>query len=215
VLERRLGARRGPVGGELTGGRREELHQAARPGGRHGLGLEEALLADDRQHEERIDAVRPGGGAHRLPVAERVEILAQRARRCGPHRAREAERGAHRPDGAVGLEQPAARRLGRRDRVELEAREAREAELGEDARSLGMAPGELARERRRLVGRTRLARRVAPAEALLGEAGIVGAGVPLGHVHEERARLRPPPEARERARLPVLRSDPCRLREET
>src|SRR5207249_12265206 len=102
-------------------------------------------------------------------------------------------------------EQAGAGRLGGRARVELEVREAREAELGEDARALGVAPGELARERRRLVGRGRLARRVAPAEALLGEAGVVGAEVPLGHVHEERARLRPAPEARERAPLPVLR----------
>jgi len=125
---------------------------------------------------------------------------------------REAERRAHRPDRAIRLEQPAARHLGRPDRVELTAREAREAELGEDARPLAMGSGELARERRRPLGRGRLARRVAPAEALLGEPGVVGAGVALGYVREELARLRPAPEAREHARLPVFRGDACRPR---
>src|SRR6266566_4680249 len=92
------------------------------------------------------------------------------------------------------------------------AGEAREAELGEDARPLAMGSGELARERRRPLGRARLAHRLAPAEALLGEPGVVGAGVALGHVREELARLRPAPEAREHARLPVFRGDACHPR---
>src|SRR5439155_91827 len=121
-------------------------------------------------------------------------------------------RRADRTDGAVRLEQTAARHLGRRDRVELAAGEAREAELGEDARPLAMGSGELARERRRPLGRARLAHRLAPAEALLGEPGVVGAGVALGHVREELARLRPAPEAREHARLPVFRGDACHPR---
>jgi len=123
---------------------------------------------------------------------------------------REAKRGAHGTHGTVGLEEPAARHLGGRDRVELEAREAHEAELGEGARPLGVAAGELAREGERLLDQGWLARRVAPAEAFLGEVGVVRARVALGHVREQLVRLRPAPESRERACLPVLGGDPRR-----
>src|SRR5439155_1657585 len=89
-----------------------------------------------------------------------------------------------------------------------------EVDVGPDflARPLAMGSGELARERRRPLGRSRLAHRLAPAEALLGEPGVVGAGVALGYVHEELARLRPAPEACEHARLPVFRGDACHPR---
>src|SRR4029077_11780565 len=54
--------------------RREQLHQAERTGGRHGVRLEETLLPDHGRHQERVDATCAGGARDRVPVPEGVEI---------------------------------------------------------------------------------------------------------------------------------------------
>ncbi len=42
---------------DLVGGGRDDLRQAQRPGGRFGVGLEEALLADQGQEQQGREAV--------------------------------------------------------------------------------------------------------------------------------------------------------------
>src|SRR5207237_6970455 len=171
--------------------------------------LEEALLADEREHEERIEAARRALGVHFAPVAERVEVAAERARRARSHLVRQLERGTRGADRAVGLEQPVALARPRGDRllgVELEAREARQSESEEQAGALAVRATQVGREGRPLRRRWHGPGSGAP-EARLGERRIVRRRVALRDVDESHARLFLLPEPLERACLPVLGGD--------
>jgi len=209
VQPRAIGRR--PVGGprQLAGGRGHELHQPVGIGRRHRLGVEEALLPDEREHQERVEATRGGLGADLGPVAERVEIAAQRARRVRSHLQGEPERRAGGSDRAVGLEQPVAvAGSGRKRllRLELEAREAGQGQPEEQAGALAVRPAHMGGEGR-LTGGGHRRRGCRAPETGLGDRRVVRRRMPIGDVHEPGPRLGFPPEPLEGAGVPVLGGD--------
>jgi len=143
-----LGGGEPGVGGDLAGGAGQELHQAVRVGRRDGVGQEEALLADQRDDQQRIEPACPRLALDDGPEAQGIEEASRRVVRVGAGAACRQQGGAGSADGAEGLrDQQPGRVVG--NRIELAPREAQQSERRERAGARRMRTRELLGEHRR------------------------------------------------------------------
>ncbi len=118
-----IGGREPGVGGDFARRPRQELHQAVRVGRRDGIGNEQALLPDERDHQQWIEAAAQRLAFDDGPEAERIEKAPRRIVGIGAGPSRRQERcpgGTHR---AVRLRHQQARGVVA-DRIELAPGEA-------------------------------------------------------------------------------------------